>query len=203
MLLDFRSIPMFGRITMSICFFVLIMFFSFSTESLSEIPLRQVFLPFLIVFLIVQSFTIAEKNRLESLYAALPLTREDIVKARYLFFVSVQVLIILPPLFIKACFFQNNERISFDIAFTFLTVSFLGAALYPLLFKKGSVNGLANLVIFVLFGCMLAFLSRLHEILLNTLFISATSLIVISAAGLILLCLSYLLSLRIYRTRDL
>jgi len=158
----------------------------------------------LLVTFITQPFIIEEKNRLATLHAMLPLTRGDIVKARYLYFVCIQAAITLPPLLVKPLVFPNNEINNFFIAGTFLTASFTTAVFYPLCFKVGYGKAYAIIVLPVLIffialfvpGALPGFLALCAQI------IPATS-PGKAAAGLLLLCLSYLLSLRIYRTRDL
>ena len=149
-------------------------------------------------------FNLAEKNKLETLHAALPLTRGDIVKARYLFLVCVLVIVLFPLLLMKLLFFPNNEKIYFYIAVAFLTTSFLTSLTYPFCFKIGvaKMQGVFSLF-FVLFFVTILRSPELRGRLSDVLSILTTSPVRTIAAGLILLYLSYLLSLKIYRTKDL
>ena len=199
MLLDFRSIPMFGRIAMSIFIAGNIAVFFETTTSAGAL-----FSVVLIVLMIGNMFALAEKNRLETLHAILPLTRGDIVKARYLFLFFILAVIMLPPILIKYLFLPDYDGIYFKITFAFLTVSFLAAIMFPLYFKIGAgqtqgVCSLSGIIIFALFIISPGF----RVLFLDTLSIISISPVMAAATGLILLCLSYLLSLKIYRTRDL
>lgn len=200
MLLDFRSMPIFTRIAIPLFLLFVTLNHPFRTSLV-----MSVFVGFMSAVAIMQSFIDAEKNRLETLHATLPITRGDIVKARYLFFVCIQVAVLLLLLLRKLLFFPNNEMSNFFIvaATAFLTASFIIAVFYPLLFKVGYRKAailvsppVIILVFLLLSGALPGFLAPGAQLT------SATSL-GNAAAGLILLCLSYLLSLKIYRTRDL
>jgi len=152
----------------------------------------------------------SEKTRIETLYATLPLTRGDIVKARYLWFICTLVIMLL-PLLLKLIFYPNNKMTYFIIACIFLWASFYVAIMYPLYFKFG--NKKVSIVIIFL-PMVIAFIfsfithSRWFEFrVLRSRLIpntpAAMAMTVVVAAGLIFLYLSYLLSCRLYRTRDL
>ena len=157
----------------------------------------------LVFVAIIQPFIITEKNRLETLHATLPLTRDDVVKAKYLYAVCIQAVVMLPALLLKPLFFTNNETAYF-ITGTLLTVSFLTAMLYPLYFKIGinKTQAVMAVLFVIIFIVLFASRSLPGFIALCARIIPATSLGK-ATAGLLLLFLSYLLSLKIYRTRDL
>ena len=86
----------------------------------------------------------------------------------------------------------------------FLTAFFTAAIIYPLYFKirAGKAKGVYN-VLGIPFVLAIVFSPEFRGVLINALTNFAASPVRAVAAGLLLLCLSYLLSLRIYRTRDL
>ena len=201
MLLDFRSLPTLQRVFVPCFLFLWMLMFFFDNP---EKGASAVLPGFILVFLvIIQPCIITEKNRLETLYATLPLTRDDVVKAKYLYAVCIQAVVMLPALLLKPLFFTNNGTAYF-ITGTFLTVSFLTAMLYPLYFKIGinKTNAVMAVLFIIIFIVLFASRSLPGFAALCARIIPATS-PGKAAAGLLFLCLSYLLSLRIYRTRDL
>ena len=182
---------------------------------------------FLSVAFIVQPLAIEEKNSLSTLHATLPLTRCDIVKAKYLFFLCAQAIIMIPSLLLtmllKPLFSQNNETTYLFIAVTFLTAFFIASILYPLYFKMGYAKAVfvlgfsviallsfAAIIVLVIgllgtFGDLLRSFSDFffQNFLAKLAFLIPATPLGKAAAGLLLFCLSYLLSRRIYRTRDI
>jgi len=155
---------------------------------------------------VFEQFVVTVKYGLETLYSTLPLTRGDIVKVRYLCFVCVQMILPLPALLMNLLFFPNNVRIYYFVSFAFLTVSFFAALTYPLFFKFSRQSILLGGVVFVsvsgIFGGLFMWFG--HSLWKIQSLISAPVIIIMSAAaGFILIYLSYLLSLKIYRTKDL
>ena len=204
-MLDFRSQPVLFR-TLLPCFLLsMITVFLFNIPSFVALPVLIIQIC-LVIILISYTFVFAEKNRLETLHNTLPLTRGDIVKARYLFLACILAIIMLPPLLIKPLFFPNNENTYFYMNFVFGITSFSMAFMYPIYFKcciaKAQSNALMSFFGWV-FGVLLHMGYR--RLFSGTSFtiLSASSARRTAAAGLILLCLSYLLSLKIYRTKDL
>ena len=119
--------------------------------------------------------------------------------------VCIPAVVMLPPL-LSAILFQNSEMAYFDVAVLFLLFSFMTAVLYPLFFKIGvekawaamSLLGIIALFVFILFKSS-AKLRALFALQIPAQFVAAGN----AAAGLILLYLSYKLSLKIYREKDL
>jgi len=202
MLMDFRAMPMASGIILSACF-ILGTFFLFNP--FDDSPDRSIsgilFQALIIGATMGHLFTVAAT---EEFHVMLPLTRDDIVKAIYLSFICLLVIFVLPSLFIKAFFFPVHGRISLQIASTILTGSFIATVLYPLYFRKGTSNipavAGALLATSIICGAFSIYFVRVLCALLNsvTLTLAATA-----AVGAIFLYLSYLLSLKIYRTRDL
>ena len=198
MMLDFRSQPLMNKIAVPICFIFTIIFF-FSNTMIS-IFCSIAFL----IQLIVNMFTIAEKNRLETLHATLALTRGDIVKARYLLFVCVLATMALLPVLIKFLFYLNKEIIYFYMSAALITIPFIASVMFPLCFKIGSgkTQGILALFFTIIIGACMGSPEFRGQVS-NALSIFTASPVKTIAAGLILIYLSYLLSLKIYRTRDL
>jgi hypothetical protein len=203
MRLDFRSLPVLFKIFLSVIVVLSALFpivDHLQGESATVFALISAWVVMMVIF---DLFIISEKNRLETLHAMLPFTRGDIVKARYLFAVCIPAVVMLPPLFLTLLF-PDNERTFFYVAGAFLAISAVTAIAYPLHFKFGSEKARAIitvLVVITIFHLILfSYSAKLHAIL--ALLIPSTS-AGKAATGLILLFLSYLLSLRIYRTRDL
>ena len=201
MLLDYRSLPTLQRIFVNCFLFLLMLVFFFDDSPKAS---SAIFPGFMVMYIaIIQPFIIAEKNKLVTLHATLPLTRDDVVKAKYLYAVCIQAVVMLPPLLLRPLFFTNNATACF-ITGALLTVSFLTALMYPLYFKMGisKTNAVMTVLVIIISIVLFASYSLPGFIALCARIIPATS-PGKAAAGLLLLCLSYLLSLRIYRTRDL
>ena len=197
MRLDFRSLQ-------TVIFITLLPFLSLVIVSPSFIHSYGVapwYFSILVIMLsIVQPLINAEKSKLGTLYSTLPLTRDDIVKARYLYFVCVSAVVILPALLLKLLFFKDNEWIYFYMAVTFSIMSFFAAVSYPLYFIIRGV--ITKAVIFIMFysficGTLSGYWREIFAL------VGRTNYLAPAMAGLILFCLSYPLSLKIYRTRDL
>jgi len=200
MLLDFRSLSVINRIALLVST-VAAMFFYFDDSPLKGLA---VLLPaFWVLSMINNMYALAEKYRIDMLQATLPLTRGDIVKARYLFFVCMQAVIMLPPLLINIIFSQDNEKVYY-VAVAFLTVSFFAAVMYPLYFKIG-VGKAKGVLIVLLIAFFTGFFGSpgFRKLFWDTMLAFTASPVKATAAGLLLLGLSYLLSLKIYQTRDL
>ena len=220
MLLDFHTLPRMARIYL-ISFLVvgMISFFVYDLSSLrlnnsraySFLPKPLVGViwgslvhPVMVMAQLASIFHIAKTNRLETLYATLSLTRDDIVKARYLFFICVQTILMLPPLFIKPIFFPGNESVYFHMTMSFMVASSMTALSYPFAFRKNrsvaagmSISSLG--FIFIVFIFYQGFRGQLP----GALSIFTASPLRTVAVGVILLYVSYLLSLKIYKTQDL
>ena len=200
-LLNFRSLPVIARVFMLFFLIFAIMAFSFEAENKASSSI----LPGLML-VIVSTLALGadEKNRIETLHSTMPLTRGDIVKARYLYLVCILAVVMLPPLLLKPLFFQNDETIYFMIAGMFLAASFSAAVFYPLYFRYGygTSGNIITLSVLIIFFVLLAFgaLMRFRDLFALLVPAAATGK---ATAGLILIYLSYLLSLKIYRTRDL
>ena len=205
MLLDLRTtgsktflvnppIPPMALLPLILLLSFVISFFPFSS---SEIVFLM-FCGFMTMVTISQTYAAGEKSGMGTLHATLPLTRCDIVKARYLFFICTQAIIMFPPL-LTAPFFQTSWAI------IFLMSSFIIAVIYPLGFKIGF--GKASYAGFALFASIVLLLHRKYGAQIPDAPPFVEALIASPAkqfaAGLILLFLSYLLSLKIYKTRDL
>ena len=196
MLLDFRVLPVLARIFWTVFLFLTMLAFSFG-ESLNK---SVEFFPVMFVFIsIAQQFAIMRKNRLETLYVSLPLTRDDIVKAKYLSFVCLITFVTLTPPFMMLLFYQTNENIHFPMATLFLICSFFAAVLYPIAFKTSEKT--MNFIFMVTGISYVVTVRSSPGIIIPLIELSTPSVMVIVA--LILLYLSYLLSLRIYRNKDL
>ena len=201
MLLDFRSFPIRGRILLPILLplFPLVILFNDSHDSNALLsPLG--YMP---MMLCSQLFALEEKNRLETLHATLPLTRDDIVKVKYLNLAFILAFETLPVFLLKLLFFPNNKMSYIFIAGIFLVASFTTAILYLLYFKFGSGKILIFMVPFMfIFPFIIFTLSLLKRYFALYSRLGAATSAGMAAAGVIFLYLSYLLLLKIYRTRD-
>jgi len=211
MLLDFRSMPILHRVFTPAFLFVLMLIFLQGEISGGPIYVGFSSIMFMcvLVLLILQPFAVAKKNTLETLYATMSLRRDDVVKARYLYSVCILAAVMLPPLLFRLLVFPDNEAPYSFVTLAFLTVSFVIAILYPLSFKIGYIK--ASTIFFISFF--------IYIFIFISIFVTRSSFMpefpglfakLIPATshgqvgmGLLLLCLSYLLSRRIYRTRDL
>ena len=202
MFLDFRARPLISRIFMPVFILLTIMAFIFGDSS-DKVSAFVYILPTLIIMSIVQQFDLMRKNRMETLYATLPLTRDDIVKAKYLSFVCFLTLVTLPSPFIMSLFYPTNKNINFYMATYFLLCSFFAAVLHPLAFKASEKTMnfifMITTIFYVITGRSL--MKNISHLNLNELPTPLVMVMVIVA--LILLYLSHLLSLRIYRNKDL
>ena len=201
MLLDFRSLPIFGRIINILVFLLLSIALSFDDSPKSAV--LSIFLGWILIVMPLQFFAIAEKTKLETLHTSLPLTRGDIVKARYLWFICILVTMVL-PLLLKLLFYPNDKMTYFLIACIFLSASIYVAIMFPLYFQFGIGKVSYVITIFIIYSFLIfIFGFRSRFLALFSRLIPETSAVIAVAVGLLFLYMSYLSSLSIYRTRDL
>jgi len=186
---------------------VLILGLFFFLDSLSENSRNWgVLFLFLIMtsLLINMPLGVAKQDKHDMFLATLPLSLGDIVKARYLSFICIQVVFALPPLFIKFLLFPNNEMIYFYIVSVFLAASLLAALIYPIffLFQSRSATSMFQSLLFAVLVSVYSFTNS-REIAYDLPITVAAAPVKAIAAGFIFLCLSCLLSHKIYKTRDL
>ena len=199
MLLDFRSVPI--MLIIQLIYLLLLSLILVSPAIITSYGVLPWFLAILLIMqLIFFQLMTAEKIKLETLQATLPLTRDDIVKARYLYFVCILAIVIIPPVLMKLLFFPDNELVYFYLFVTFPILSFLAAVMYPVYFKIKSAA--AKISICMIFAGLISGISGggWREIFA---FVGRSNRLMPVIAGLLLICLSYLLSVKIYRTRDL
>ena len=213
MLFDFRLQPAWVRI-FGILFLIgaalLVMFPFAGTRKPHAVEIFS--LSFGLIFTVMRftrPIVVTEIGQLETLHATLPLTRGDIVKAKYLYTICILVLIIFVPALFAPVFYPNNEKAYSFIAGAFMAASFFTSIIYPFYFKPGRVSIVLDRLIvpvsLILNPAILYpgfFEGKLGLFTMYARLIPATPTGKL-AAGLIFLYLSYLLSLRIYRTLDL
>ena len=206
-LLDFRLMSKVRKI----CLFVLPVlsfFIFFSRDFLYErMWVTAVFFLILVSSMVAQPFKVTQQDRLEMFFSTLPLTHGDVVKARYLLFICIQASFTLPPLFIKFLFFPDTERIYPYIIFIFLITSVFAAITYFFGFLAAHHVYIA---ISLYLGLNLIWRSskcgwlddacRDADNLLPQFLVESP--VTSVAAGLLLLCLSCLLSHKFYRVKS-
>lgn len=188
-------------------------FFFKSIDTLSS------YLMMVLILLMSYPFSISEKNGLDTLYATLSINRKTIVKGRYLFALSCEVVCVaLTILFswIMTLFIE----IKFDFAGTLFSLSLLSSVFsllvaiqFPVYFKYGysKAKFLALVPLFIVFiGIIqLPLLTRLLSIEFewSNISFAASDIPVVMYVpviiGLALLWLSCILSSRIYAKRDI
>ena len=176
-----------------------------------DISFFVTYLSVMCIMIPVNLFAYDEQARWDKYAAALPSGRAGVVKARYLFTILIclgsllfaLLLQLMVALFTGA---QGQERA--DLLLSGLLPAAYGcimnAVLLPLLFKFGSQKGrlYLALVLAILFGAFLGGVAALASAVQEP---SALilPLAAIPVAGLLALVPSYLLSLRVFRKKDL
>ena len=199
MLLDFRSMPVISKILLAA---LILLIFKVSV-AFTEFPLNKALpgsIAIWLLIVIMHPFVLVENNRLKRLHAALPLTRGDIVKARYLCIACILAVASLPHLLLKPLFFPENDSLA---AGAFLAASFFTVLLYPPVFKFENRTLAGRSISFIFIFCFIVGYSPVSGLFNLYLWLIPATLPGKLAAWLILLCLSYLLSLKLYAKRDL
>lgn len=205
-LLDFRLMSVLRKICLfilPILTFCVFFLFNFLPERLG---MTIGFLLIFVSIIIAQPYTRAAQGRLDMFFATLPVTQGDIVKAIYLIFIFLQAIFVLPPLLIKLLFFPDNERIYPYIIFVFLIASCCAAITYLVLFLKYQGVFLSMSISFfsIIIGnfskCGLFEDACTDTDLLQQFIVDSPVKSV--AAGLLILCLSCLLSHKFYRVKS-
>ena len=150
---------------------------------------------------ISEAFNLKTKNRLETLYAMLPSTRNDIIISRYLF--AICMMLIVSLLALPYSLITSTQKMIGIMAGILICALYL-SILYPLFFKWNSLK--AYSFIDIGFGMLvLLIVIKLPNDALAGIVQAAPiiSSLLMALSGCILIYLSYLLSCKIYRKRDL
>ncbi len=171
-------------------------------------------------------FAVEDKGALNNLYLTFPIKRQDIVNGRYIFSLIMLVCgivmgVILMPLanalskiLLKSAWYAGFNGTIAIIAASFLLYTIFNLFTFPILFKfgytKGKVWGIYLPAIFfgLLFAVYFTVISLPGNELLQLKLISYASENIIMVSGgltlisIVLLLVSYLLSLRLYSKRD-
>ena len=211
MLLDFRTMPI--SLQSAIIFMssltILPPLFFFIHKNF------EVVFAFLIIFEIfgvltaLNIFELEKKNRLETLYAMLSVMRNDIVTSHYLFAVCM-ILIVLLPAF-PYCLIAPPLKMMEAIAGVLIGPLFI-SILYPIYFKWNSsmvfsfIEPVFKLGIGggTIYACIKLLNPPPAEIIqITTTFSPLITMGLAIVIGCVLIYLSYLLSCKIYKKRDL
>lgn len=150
---------------------------------------------------ISEAFNLKVKNRLKTLYAMLPATCNDIITSRYLFAICMMLivsLLALPYSLIASTLKMIGIMAGILICTLYLSI------LYPLFFKWNSLKAYSSIDIG--FGMLvLLIVIKLPNDALAGIVQAAPiiSSLLMALSGCILIYLSYLLSCKIYKKRDL
>lgn len=174
------------------------------------------FIPILGVTLIISTLSFDNYYKWDAFALTLPLSRKDNVKSKYI----LAILITLPFIAFSTCVliaFNTTKGIPINVSdiLTVMGGSLLGAAIatsisLPLMYKFGSENGrmIMIIMVFAIGGCIAGIIELLdthfnQEFINNTLnFISTNILPIMILVMIILLLLSYFLTLKIYMRKE-
>jgi hypothetical protein len=188
------------------------------------------FLSYFMLSFSVNPFAVEEKGKLDHLYLTLPVTRKTIVNARFglsliMLFAGIVFGVLLTILMSallhgKVIFFEHNFQADFATMFLLICVSLLlyaimNLSMFPILFKIGYAKGKAlgfyipiAVSTAILYGLFLlviynySFSTWLQSLLEWSLANTVWAAMIILAASLILLSISYALSQRVYSRRE-
>lgn len=178
----------------------------------------------------VNPFAVEEKGKLDNLYLTLPVSRKTVVKARYglslilqfagLIFGTIMTIAISALLYNRTILFEHSFRADFKTIFLLICTSLLFCAImnlsmFPILFKIGYAKGKALGFYIPIFGSAIigygifiawTFSSVFHKWLLSVigwaLINTLWTAMILLAAAVFILAISYVLSQRIYAKRE-
>lgn len=190
---------------------VAVFIFSFTVSDVNIISM----IPFMIVMICISSFSYDEFNKWDSYAIGLPVTRSKIVQSKYIFTILVEIIAILIGILITYIIGLFNSSVAFNETVAYMIgvlfgISLFIAVMYPLMFKFGSQKG--RIYIFVVVAAVV-FLGFALKYILNILNINLgisnlievvnNNMIIFSLIGIVvLLVVSYLVSLRIYKRKE-
>ena len=186
-------------------------FLVLSLAGIYEFSFLSSFMSLLCIMLPVNVFSYDEQAKWDRFAAALPGGRRAVVQARYVFtlIVSVGAVVLGGAVGAAACLLHPTEgetlwEMVLSTAFGGSIGILLNAVMLPLMFKFGVQKGrlYLALVLAILFGAFLGGVAALASAVQEP-SVLILPLAAIPAAGLLALVPSYLLSLRVFRKKDL
>jgi len=214
--LDWRAVDMANRLALLICP-LLIFFVGYITSQILVVP----FSIWVVLSYSTNPFYSEEKGELNNLFLTLPVKRRQIVAARYVFSLILLLLGVLMGIaimpvvrhFSNSMWWLSVESNIAIVAISVLLFAVFNLFMFPILFKlgykKGKVWGLylpAVVFIVIYFGYDIIMRVSDRNITLDFLVFAGENMLLVSGGVMLLavliLLLSYRLSLRVYLRRD-
>jgi hypothetical protein len=142
------------------------------------------------------------RDMLDALYATLPLTRNDIVKSRYLLSVIITLVVMVIVYFTISFVIEEQSLYPVRAAIFPMCILYI-AVLSPGAFKWGNSFIFPVMLLLALAANIVFDLVNIEEIYARIGISPVMSLILLYTGSLLLLYLSYRLSCRFYQKRDL
>lgn len=166
--------------------------------------------PLIVIMLFVSTFTYDDFNNWNSYAVTLPNGRKNVVRAKYIASIILTVVLGIGALAIGISYTKTNsinlDEIISSLMGTMLSSVIIISLLYPIMFKFGATNGriILFVVVFAIAGVG-AVVSQLVDMtpiinMINRL--DSYSLIAIPIISVILICISYLVSNKIYQNKE-
>ncbi|MDR0885835.1 MAG: ABC-2 transporter permease [Clostridiales Family XIII bacterium] len=161
-----------------------------------------------------QLFSISEKNKLDTLYLTLSLSRQDVVIGRYLFILCTQIIASI-ALTILASILQTAGITAFgdntfitQLIYGLFIISIFSAIQIPLYFKRGVNKSKLIIIILYMLPVVLFLLSSSQGLaiinrIIDSITNNSTLLIVPIIGEFILLGISCAVSCRLYRSKNI
>ena len=175
-------------------------------------------IPFYMIMILITTFSYDEFNKWDSYCNSLPLSRKEIVKAKYLLFNATSLIVlvlgilasIIVPNFIENTTFESIYASIIGVAFGIcLVISLLIPFYYKFGSQKGRIMLFLCIVIFALIIGMITSLDifnnkELMNLLnsLNNLSLGMITLLLIILTSIVM-SISYYISVRIYKNKEL
>jgi len=192
---------------------LLIIFFGFMIMALNDITTVSFIIPFFAVMMCISTFSYDEYNKWNTYAITLPGGRKSIVKSKYIATILLVVLSSIVSILVSIIIGNINGNINYEETFSTLFGGLFGISLvmsimYPLIYKYGNEKGR----LFLFIGIFL--IMAVGGLIFNTIDISGINkpaiidffdkfgLYLLPIVTLVILYISYSVSVRIYKNKE-
>lgn len=192
---------------------LLIIFFGFMIMALNNIATVSFIIPFFAVMMCISTFNYDEYNKWNAYAITLPGGRKNIVKSKYISTILLVVLSSIISILVSIIIGNINGNINYEETFSTLFGGLFGiflvmSIMYPLIYKYGNEKGR----LFLFIGVFL--ITAVGGVIFNTVdtsginkpaiidFLDKFGLYLLPIVSLVILYISYSVSVRIYKNKD-
>ena len=192
---------------------LLIIFFGFMIMALNNISTVSFIIPFFAVMMCISTFNYDEYNKWNTYAITLPGGRKSIVQSKYIATILLVVLSSIVSILVSIIIGNINGNINYEETFSTLFGGLFGISLvmsimYPLIYKYGNEKGR----LFLFIGIFL--ITAVGGLIFNTIDISGINkpaiidffdkfgLYLLPIVTLVILYISYSVSVRIYKNKE-